>query len=187
MPKAFFRDVRAGYRKAAIADLDSIARKEVERVLDQRVKPALVKSHEKVVEDWTTKVTFQARKVLKPNRIIVYVYPTGKNKKIWYYVDLGTKPHPITAKRAPTLAFMMHAPGGKPVRGGYVPKTRPIAKVVSGGGYVKTPKTLVRPVTVNHPGSEGRNFTGQIAEDIKPAFRREVENAFRRTARKCEE
>jgi hypothetical protein len=182
MPKAFFRSVRSGKRKAALADLSSIARKEIEMVLDQRVKPALVKSHEKVVEDWTTKVTFQARKVLKPDSITIYVYPTGPNKKIWYYVDLGTDPHPITPKKPGGL--LVFGWGGK---GSYVPKTmaKP-ARTVSGGGYVKNPKVTYAK-RVDHPGSEGRNFTGQIAEDIKPDFRREVENAFRRTARRCEE
>lgn len=182
MPKAFFRDIRSGKRRAAIADLASITRKEVEQVLDQRVKPALVKSHEKVVEDWTTKVTFAARKVITPNRIVIYVFPTGKNKQIWYYVDLGTEPHPITPKKpGGLLVFGWGGPGS------YVPKTmaKP-ARTVAGGGYVKNPQ-VVRAKRVDHPGSEGRDFTGQIATDIQPAFKREVENAFRRAARRCEE
>ena len=165
-----------------MADLDSIARKEIERVLDERVKPALVKSHEKVVEDWTTKITFQARKVIKPDVITVYVYPTGENKNIWYYVDQGTKPHPITPKKP---GGMLVFPWGGP--GSYVSKTlaKP-ARTVVGGGYVRNPQT-VRAKRVQHPGTEGRNFTGQIANEIKPDFKREMENAFRRTARKCEE
>jgi len=182
MPKAFFRSVRSGKRKAGLADLDSITRKEIERVLDQRVKPALVKSHEKVVEDWTTQVTFAAKKYVRPNSITVYVYPTGKNKKIWYYVDQGTRPHPITPKKPGGL--LVFPWGGK---GSYVSKTlaRP-ARTVAGGGYVKNPTTRYAK-RVDHPGSEGRNFTGQIAEDIKPDFRREMENAFRRAARRCQE
>jgi len=182
MAKAFLRSVRSGKRRAALADLDSIARKEIERVLDERVKPALVKSHEKIVEDWTTKITFQARKVIKSDVITVYVYPTGKNKAIWYYVDLGTKPHPITPKKPGGM--LVFPWGGK---GSYVPKTlaRP-ARTVVGGGYVRNPQ-VVRAKRVDHPGSEGRNFTGQIANEIQPEFKREMENAFRRTARKCEE
>lgn len=182
MPKAFLRSVRAGKRQAALADLASIARKEIELVLDQRVKPALVKSHEKVVEDWRTEIGFAARKVIKPDRITIYVFPTGQNKMIWYYVDQGTKRHPITPKKPG--GFLVFPWGGP---GSYVPKTmaKP-ARTVVGGGYVKNP-TIVRAKRVDHPGSEGRNFTGQIAQDIQPAFKREVENAFRRAARRCQE
>ena len=182
------RSIRSGKRKAAIADLASIARKEMEDVMDRRVKPALVKSHEKIVEDWDSDVGFAAKKVIKADSITVYVFPTGKDKKVWHYVDLGTEPHPIVAKNAPRLAFQMTTVGGKPVTGGYVPKTLAApARTVVGGGFVKSPKTLVRPIAVQHPGSEGRGFTKQIAKDIQPEFQREVENAFRRTARRVGE
>jgi hypothetical protein len=188
MAKAFLRSVRSGKRRAAIADLASISRKEIEDVMDKQVKPALVKSHEKIVEDWTSDVGFAAKKVIKSDRIVVYVFPTGKDKKVWWYVDRGTRPHKIRAKNAPRLAFMMTTDGrGNFVRGAYVPKTRPVAQVVSGGGYVPKPRALARPIEVDHPGSEGRGFTEQIANEILPEFRREVENAFRRVKRRVSE
>lgn len=182
MPKAFFRDIRSGKRRAAITDLASITRREVEQTLDQRVKPALVKSHERVVEDWKTDVKFRARKVLTANRITVYVFPYGENKEIWYYVDQGTEPHQMPAVAGKLMVFR--------AGGTYVPKTmaKP-ARTVSGGGYVTggTKVVTTKRKAFTHPGSEGRNFTGQIAEDIKPAFKRDVENAFRRAARKVQE
>jgi len=189
MAKAFLRSVRSGKRRAAIADLASISRKKIEDAMDRQVKPALVKSHEKVVEDWTSDVGFAAKKVIKPDQIVIYVFPTGKDKKVWWYVDRGTRPHKIRAKNAPRLAFMMSTDSaGNFVRGGYVPKTlaRP-ARTVVGGGYVKSPKALARPIEVDHPGSEGRGFTEQIANDIRPEFRRLIENAFREVARKVSE
>jgi hypothetical protein len=186
MAKAFLRSVRSGKRKSALADLASVTRHEVEGVLDTVVKRKLVQEHEKIVKDWTSDVGFAARKVIKPDSISVYVFPTGKDKMVWIYVDKGTKPHTITAKKAPRLAFQMRTSGGKPVRGGYTPKTLP-GVVVAGGGYVRPPKTLVRPYAVDHPGNEPRGFTLAIAEDFLPFFRKEMENAFRRVTRRTYE
>ena len=188
MAKAFLRSVRARKRKAAIVDLSGAARKELE-VGMKRVEKALLKSHEIVVKDWKSDVGFKVKFVTTPRRMYVHVFPTGKDKEVWTYVDLGTRPHKIAAKNAPRLAFMMSVDaGGKFVRGGYVPKTlaKP-ARTVVGGGYVKSPKALARPIEVDHPGSEGRGFTEQIAKDLQPEFRREMENAFRRAARRVSE
>jgi len=185
--KAFLRSIRAMKRKAAIADLYSIAREEIDKGLD-RVEKALVASHERVVKDWDSDVGFMAKRIVTPKKITVLIVPRGKDAEVWYYVDRGTKPHKIEAKSAPRLAFWMTTKDGKPVRGGYVPKTlaKP-ARTVAGGGYVQNPKALVRPVAVDHPGNEGRHFTEQIAEDAKPDYKREMENAFRRAARRVAE
>jgi hypothetical protein len=176
--KAFVRRVRAKGRKALLADLASVCRKEVEAAMDDRIKPALVKSHEKIVEDWESDVAFAARKVIKPDSITIYVYPTGEDKMVWVYVDQGTRPHEIRARNAPRLAFWA---------GTYEPKTlaRP-ARTVSGGGYVKEPKVFVRPLVVQHPGiKEPREFSKRIVEDIEPYFVQEIEKAFQRAARKA--
>jgi len=180
------RLVRSPKRKLGIANLRSITQKEIREAMDRRVKPALVKKHEAVVKDWTSDVKFAAKTFIRADSIAVYVFPTGKDKNIWTYVDRGTKPHKIRAKKAPRLAFMMSVDaGGNFVRGGYVPKTMPVATRVVGGGYVKSPKALARPMEVDHPGTEPREFTWQIAREFLPEFRREVENAFRRAARKA--
>ena len=171
-----FRNVRAGKLKSAIQDLNSITRKEIDKVLDNQVKPALVKSHERIVTNWKHKPKFQGRKTIKTNIIIVTVFPTGPNAKIWRFVDEGTKPHIIRAKNVPLLKF----------KTGYQPKTlaKP-ARTVSGGG--KSTGPFVSKVQVNHPGSEAREFTKTIAEDIKPEFKRVVENAFRRASNQTKE
>lgn len=172
MAKAFFRSIRSGNRKLAITQLNSIARKEIEQAIDKKIKPPLLKSHERIVANWKNKPDFQAKKVIRPDSIGVYVFPTGENKMIWIYVDQGTRPHVILPKRAPRLRF----------KTGYIPKTlaRP-ARTVAGGG--RATGDVVFAKRVNHPGSEGREFTKQIAKDIEPDFKNEIENAFRRTAR----
>lgn len=182
MAKAFLTKI-GGTKRLRLFD-DAI--KEVRAEMDARIKPAMIKSLEKVVADWETDVGFAGRTVVRGTEIAVYVFPTGEGKRIFVFVDKGTKPHKIRAKNAPALAFMMHTQGGKPVRGGYEPKTlaNP-ARTVVGGGYVKSPKTLVRPIEVDHPGTEGRDFTGQIARDLRPEFKRAMDAAFARAARKA--
>jgi len=175
--KAFLRSIRSTKRKLALADLSKIADKEIRQAMDKKVKPALIKSFENVVANWKSDVGFAARTYVRRDSITVYVFPTGKDKMIWIYVDQGTKPHPIFPKKpGGVLAFQ----GGT-----YVPKTlaKP-ARTVYGGGTVKNPKPVFAK-SVQHPGSEARGFTKQIAKDIQPEFKREVENAFRRAARKA--
>ena len=173
MANRVFRRIRSPAREKALLGLENIrARKEVNEALD-KTKKALVVSHEKIVADWKSDVRFRAAKFIRPGRIWVTVFPVGKDRLIWFYVDQGTKPHSITVKSSPFLIFKA---------GEYIPKTKAKpARTVSGGGRVKDGH-IVKVKKVKHPGSEARNFTATIAEDIEPSFKREVENAFRRTA-----
>lgn len=179
--KILFKNIRSGKRRAAITDLNSIARKEIERAMDTQVKPLLIKSHEIIVANWKNKPGFDSKKYIKPSEIAISVFPTGENAKIWGYVDQGTKPHDIEPKRAKMLHFAWGGPGS------YVSKTlaRP-ARTVSSGGYVQNPVETFRK-KVHHPGTEPRNFSKEIASDIQPDFKKLIENAFRRTAAEVEE
>ena len=170
------RNIRAGKRRALLTDLNNIVRKELERALDNEVKPALVKSHEIIVAGWKNKPNFQTRKYIRPDKISMTVFPTGDNADIYTYVDQGTRPHIIRPVRAKMLRF----------RTGYQPKTlaRP-ARTVAGGGTTTGPE--VRALLVHHPGSEAREFSRTIAEDIKPDFEKIIEQAFRRVSRQVEE
>ena len=89
MPKFLLRSVRADKRRAAMADVQNVAYKEIVRAMDKDVKPAAVKSHEIIVADWSSDVGFAAKKYIRTDSITIYVYPTGKDKKIWSYVDQG--------------------------------------------------------------------------------------------------
>lgn len=179
--KILFRNIRSGKRRAAITGLNNIARKKLEKAIDKKVKPSLIKSHELIVVDWEHKPKFAARKYIEPNRIAVSVYPTGQYANIWFYVNFGTKPHKIAARNAPMLVFPWGGPGS------YVSKTlaKP-ARTVRGGGYVKNP-TLQFRKQVNHPGTQAREFTKELAEDFKPEFKKTIENTFREIARAIEE
>lgn len=180
MARGVWRNVRSGKRKALIANLDTIARKELEKGLDN-VGKALVKSHERIVRDWKTEIKFKSRRIVTPRKISVVVFPTGENAKIWIFVDKGTDEHEIKPKKpGGTLVFRW---GGK---GSYTPKTmaKP-ARTVAGGGTVRGP--IVYRKKVDHPGSEGRDFSGQIAKTGQRMYRNEIENAFRRAARRVQE
>jgi hypothetical protein len=171
-----FHNIRAGKRRALITDLNRIVRDAISEALDDKVKPALIKSHELVVADWKNKPKFQTRKDISSTRISMTVFPVGPNARIYKFVDQGTEPHIIAAKNVPFLSF----------KTGYKSKTlaRP-ARTVSGGGASSGPRVFAK--IVHHPGSEAREISETIAGDIEPDFKRIIENTFIDVARKVEE
>ena len=180
-----FRNIRSGKRKALITDLDSIAKKAIEQALDSDVKPVLIKSHQIVVKDWEHQPKFQTRKDIKPDKISMTCFPTGSDAKIYIFVDKGTKPHTIPGfgpVKAKALRFQY---GGK-----YIAKTeaRPARTNPSGGKVVGGVTVFAKSVKdIQHPGSKAREFSETIAEDIKPDFKRIIENTFRKVSRQLEE
>ena len=145
--------------------------------MDQRVKPALVKEFGKVVQNWENKPRFAARKYTNQGAIEVAVYPTGKNKAIWRYVSEGTRPHTIRPKNAKALRFVWGGPGS------YKPKTT--TKPSWGGPGTVSGGEVVYRQEVHHPGTEARNFEKYIADQYRARFRKEIENAMRRGARRA--
>lgn len=99
---------------------------------------------DKTVSTWEHKPDFKITE--QSENFIV-----STDDEVFGFVDLGTKPHVIVAKRARVLRF---ATGGKP-------KTSP-GKITSGSGS-KGGDVVFRP-RVNHPGTKARLFTQQIAK-----------------------
>jgi len=183
--KVLFKNIRSGKRKAQLLDLNSITRKQVEKDLDTKVRPALIKSHELIVANWESEVSFAARKSITADQIAVSIYPTGADKEIWTFVDQGTKPHQIPA-HGPVSAQAMKFQGG----GKYQAKTLASpARTVSGGGKVSGGTTVFakRVKAFTHPGNKGRFFSEEIAEDIQPDFIRIIEGSFRVISKQVEE
>ena len=162
------RQVR-GRRRAP--NWSGIAR-EVARTIDQRVKPKLIKDFEKVVANWDNKPQFKAKKSIGKD-IVVYVFPTGPNAKYWIWTSRGTKPHKIKAKPGGVLVFPT----------GYTPKTSPSGP--SYGGPGKSSGETVFATEVKHPGTEPRKFEEDIGKKANKWFKKEIENAMRRGARKA--
>lgn len=123
---------------------------------------------ENVSERWEHRVKFTQDWSESPHSYEVIIRPTGENKKIFGYVDQGTKPH---------LIQPLNPVGKLKFRTGYSPRTayRGQTNVGTGqayGGWVN--KTVV-----NHPGSKAREFSGQILEDLSPTLEQRVTKALK--------
>lgn len=124
-----------------------------------------------VVSDWKHKPTFIYRHEVKPEAITVVIVAIGVNAKIWLWVDKGTRPHVIRAKRAKYLRFQT----------GYNPRTSYRATT---GGTGKATGDWRQKKEVRHPGTEAREFTEVIYEEYTPKFKKDIEKAFQRALRR---
>jgi hypothetical protein len=146
-------------------------RREIDQTLSGPVKQELVKRFGLVVADWTNKPRFFGRRNNRLDSISMLVHPGGNARavEIYGFVTLRTRPHRIEGN--PTLFF----PGGP-----YEAKTQP------GGGYGGpgiAPGPTVAARSVQHPGTEPRNFEAKIAKEYESEFERVMEAAFRRALR----
>lgn len=124
--------------------------------------------HDKVVKPWRHKMPFKAQREQGKSYQVVKIIPQGRNKKIWYYVDLGTKPHVIRAKNKPFLAF----------QSGYSARTAPIAKFNQGTGQKFG--AWRRKKEVNHPGNAPRKFSETFLKELSPPFEVRIQAAVKR-------
>lgn len=93
-----------------------------------------------------------------------YIYTEDE---IYSYVNDGTRPHPITARNAPALAFFAT---------GFRSKTVPRAIRSRKGAAANA--NFVRPITVQHPGNEARDFDKTIADKWAKEFPRQLQRAI---------
>lgn len=128
------------------------------------------RDHERVVAQWDHKVKFGYVYDVSGNEISANVYAYGANKKIWFWVNYGTKPHIIRPKKKKFLKFQT----------GYSPRT-------ARGGFGGPGKAFggwVSAKEVHHPGIRAREFTKDITNRARPRFRRLTEAAFRKAIRR---
>ncbi len=174
MPAAIRRRIRSRARQSL---MNIRAAKSELKTLMNAEGDAIKMEFDDIVSDWSpeNRTRFVKRLSVRENEIRVEVRPVKREKasKIFEYVDKGTPPHKIRAKKAKTLAFKA---------GPYSPKTLPIAQAHVGTGTASGP--LVFPQEVNHPGTEARLFSETIENRRTPFFRAAVENLFRRLERK---
>ena len=103
--------------------------------------------------------------------LIVWTGPTGDAKavQLWEWLDLGVKPHTITARNAPFLQF----------RSGYQAKTE-VGKYKSGKS--KRYGTWRRTIAVHHPGIEARGWSARYTKERQKPFETRMETAMRKAA-----
>ncbi len=168
---ATVRITRSKLRQALLSRQTAM-RDEAEKEL-RDVAAELKLWHEQVVEDWEHKPRFEIDYDIGQYQIVFRITPTGRYAAIWKYVNEGTEPHQIYPRlRGGKLTF----------RTAYTAKTAPVAKVNSGGGRASGEWRSTE--VVNHPGSEARLFTEEFEKRLRPDFRRRMENAIRRGARR---
>lgn len=157
--KASMKTILARQKKYADAEVDTELRD-----TGQELKTA----DEHVVREWSHKPGFKAKVYSQPFYKSVEVKPTGPNAAIWYYVDLGTKPHVIKAKNVPLLKGQL----------GYSARTAPVAK--SGLGTGTASGAWFAAKEVNHPGTAPRKFNETFFKELEPPFEDRIQNAVAR-------
>lgn len=128
----------------------------------------MLRDYEKTTRTWEHEVDFKGVVNDKPAEISVEV---STQDKIYGYVDKGTKPHIIRAKRSPRLFFKSR----------YRSKTTP--RVINSHRGGSSGKTVVAKV-VHHPGTEAREFTHTIQAKYQPKLKKEMDKAITRAAKK---
>ena len=130
------------------------------------------KEYEKTVSTWETKPKFDTIVSLEGQgpTLIAGVSGGGKGAEHWRYVNEGTREHVILPKGDKPLAF----------KSGYNAKTTPgLISAKAGGSF----GDVVFEKGVLHPGTEPRDFDKLIADEMKPRFKRAMEDAMRDAAR----
>ncbi len=162
----------------ALLPLRSIVQRQLNAMQDAMIAPcrtlgrALTIRAAEVVQEWDNKPTFEYQVIERSGEITLLWKPTGPNAAIWYYVDLGTKPHIIVPVNAPKLVFQM----------GYVSRTAPVARFNVGPG--RAFGSWRKADIVFHPGNEARQFAQTALDTLGPQWldqeNRALGNAIRR-------
>lgn len=118
-------------------------------------KKDMLKDYRDTVETWKHKVRFVASTPRSDGGN--YILVVGTDDKIYGYVDKGTKPHVIRAKRKPYLKF----------KTGYTAKSIPLALRSRSGGYSGG---WAQAKAVHHPGNEARRFSEVISTRAQYKF-----------------
>ena len=156
------------------AKLNVAAMRETLRHAEERVGRVLLKDFQETTENWKHKVTFKLHTHVKKGDYSVSLEVTTDDD-VWWWVDQGTRPHEIwpgiyTGKSDKTVLAFASA---------FSPKPKP-GSTKSGAGS-SGPVDTFRPY-VNHPGTEARDFTGQIKRRRESWFKNEMQVAMRSVA-----
>ena len=184
-----FRVRRIGKLKRSPQWGDAVVNEIMDILSDGHTVP-IEQELDRIVENWENKPKFKIRTAYnyKPPGRQSYtgmtykrgsitlgyrLVGTRKAMQIWNWLNLGTRPHKIKAKNAPRLAFRWGGPGS------YKPKTTPGGRRLKFGGPGTSSGPLVRPLEVDHPGNEPRDFDGYIQRKIATKFKSAIRLAIK--------
>lgn len=125
-------------------------------------------------QQWKRKPAFGEIQTITKERIELLIKPKGDNKKIFQYVDMGTKgPYPI-----PKVLF----PGRKPLkfRSGYSARTLPLGKYNQGSG--QSFGQWVTKHQVMHPGIKPRKFLETFMNELIPSLQFRTQSEINKVA-----
>ncbi len=139
------------------------------------------------VANWSVVVEIALEQTIEERGITVYAYPTGEGARFWNYVSRGVPGHPIYPRRQWSTrgSYKGYTWGRSRRRAAlrlhhYRPMTRP-------GNVFGQPKwrqfSGFRPYVAWWPGITPRLFEENVAEELNPWYRRQMENIVRRAVR----
>lgn len=134
------------------------------------------KELERTTRNWKgVKPTFEALISLMGGGATLLVGPVGPTKGVqkWTWLEEGTRPHVIRAKRAPFLRYRL----------GYNPSTRPGTLTSRGSYYVG--RHFRRSKVVHHPGTQARGWAPLIQKRRKRKFTKRMLAATKRGMEKA--
>lgn len=134
----------------------------IESGMDAAAEAALTDFHV-TTDAWDHQPGFTVEKPNPGERVI------GTDDAIYHFVDAGTKPHTIVAKKKKVLVFGV----------GSRAKTQPRIIASGAGGKGATP---VRVTRVRHPGTDPRQFSETIAtkwqDELPKTVQRAIDSVF---------
>lgn len=143
---------------------------EVERAMDDWSR-IVQNQYRATTRTWSQQPVFFKKKTggRSAGYLQVQIY-TGSKR--YYWIDQGTNPYPIAARRRPTLAYQAN----------YRRATRP--RVLGSRSRHGKYGPWVRPKRVVHSGIEARHFTNEIAKRHRNTLVRNVNRAIMREFRR---
>lgn len=133
--------------------------------------PGIKQLFEQTTTGWRTPPDFSTRRADTASQLGIWIGPTGPNAPQYALVNAGAKPHPIFPRRAPRLRFWT----------GYTASTRP--RVLRSQAYVRSGTYVSSAGVPMHPGFAAREFNKEIADQYRPRFAQEMNEAFAEGAR----
>jgi hypothetical protein len=153
------------------------------RDIDKKVRDATLKALQNASDDvqstgrdtvarWRHKVDFEETLTMDRLFIEALIKPTGKNVKIFQYVDLGTKGPYLIPKVVVPGKFLRFQVG-------YSARTMPIAQYNQGSGQHFG--AWISKAQVTHPGIKARKFLETYVKELIPTLQVRVQTEITRS------